>query len=72
MTLYATEICNFKIFSLAEHKTETAAIADLQAIIKAVSSELGDKVPELQRQDKLIRDYQVQQVWPCSGKVSIC
>ena len=46
----------------AEHKTETAAIADLQTIIKGVSSELGDKVVEVQRLDKQIRDCQAQQV----------
>lgn len=45
-----------------EHKAETAAVSELQATIKAVSSELGDKVAEIQRQDKILRDLQNSQV----------
>merc|ERR1711874_432331 len=44
-----------------EHKAETAAVSELQATIKAVSSELGDKVAEIQRQDKILRDLQNSQ-----------
>ena len=50
------------ILVAAEHKTETASVTELQATIKSVSSELGDKVTELQRQDKLVRELQIQQV----------
>ena len=46
----------------AEHKAETAAIAELQKTMKAVSSELGDKVGEIQKQDKVFRDLQNSQV----------
>ena len=56
------------IFAAAEHKTETASVTELQATIKSVSSELGDKVTELQRQDKLVRELQIQQV---IGNISI-
>ena len=45
-----------------EHKAETAAVSELQGTIKAVSSELGDKVAEIQRQDKILRDLQNSQV----------
>ena len=49
-----------------EHKAETAAGAELQGTIKAVSPELGDKVGEVQKQDKIFRDLQNSQVgvWP--------
>ena len=45
-----------------EHKAETAAVAELQGTIKAVSPELGDKVGEVQKQDKIFRDLQNSQV----------
>merc|ERR1712096_561919 len=44
-----------------DQKAETAAIAELQTIIKGVNMELGDKVGELQKQDKVFRDLQAQQ-----------
>ena len=37
-------------------------MAELQTIIRSAAAELGDKVAELQRQDKLVRDLQAQQV----------
>ena len=46
----------------AEHKAETGGVAELQTIIRSAAAELGDKVAELQRQDKLVRDLQAQQV----------
>ena len=46
---------------VADHKTESGNISDLHTTIKSVSSELGDKVGELQKQDKIIRDLQTQQ-----------
>lgn len=44
-----------------DQKAETAAIAELQAIIRGVNMDLGDKVGELQKQDKAFRDLQAQQ-----------
>jgi len=44
-----------------DQKAETAAIAELQSIIRGVNVELGDKVGELQKQDKVFRDLQAQQ-----------
>ena len=37
-------------------------MAELQTIIRSAAAELGDKVAELQRQEKLVRDLQAQQV----------
>ena len=34
---------------------------ELHATIRAVNTELGDKVAELQKQDRLVRDLQIQQ-----------
>lgn len=59
---------NMTIFQAAlkqisgDHKTESTAISDLQAAIKAVNPDLAEKVSELQRVDKILRDLQVQQV----------
>merc|ERR1719266_256147 len=39
-----------------DQKAETAAIAELQSIIRGVNMVLGDKVGELQKQDKMFRD----------------
>ena len=36
-----------------DQKDETTAVADLQAAIKAVNPDLGEKVSELQRLDKV-------------------
>ena len=47
---------------LGDQKAETAAIAELQTIIRGVNMDLGDKVGELQKQDKVFRDLQTQQV----------
>jgi len=44
-----------------DQKAETAAIAELQTIIRGVNMDLGDKVGELQKQDKVFRDLQTQQ-----------
>ena len=45
-----------------DQKAETAAIAELAITIKADSPELGEKVDQLQKQDKIFRDLQTQQV----------
>jgi len=45
----------------AEHKVDTLSVQELHTTIRGVSSELGDKVAELQRQDRLVRDLQIQQ-----------
>jgi len=45
----------------ADHKNETTAITELQTTIKNVNPELGEKVGELQRCDKIYRDFQSQQ-----------
>ena len=45
-----------------DQKAETAAIAELAITIKAESPELGEKVDQLQKQDKVFRDLQTQQV----------
>jgi len=45
----------------ADQKTETQAVAELQAIIKAVNADLGEKVGELQRLDKVFREQQTLQ-----------
>ena len=50
-----------KQFSLAEHKVDTASVQDLHTTIRGVNTELGDKVAELQKQDRLVRDLQIQQ-----------
>ena len=34
---------------------------ELHTTIRAVSTELGDKVAEIQNQDRLVRDLQIQQ-----------
>ena len=34
---------------------------ELHTTIRAVSTELGDKVAEIQKQDRLVRDLQIQQ-----------
>ena len=47
---------------VAEHKTETAAMGELQATVKTLSSELADKVGEIQKQDKIVKDLQTSQV----------
>merc|ERR1712083_588018 len=44
-----------------DQKAETAAIAEMQSIIRGVNMDLGDKVGELQKQDKMFRDLQAQQ-----------
>jgi len=44
-----------------DQKAETAAVAELQSIIRAVNVDLGEKVGELQKQDKTFRDLQAQQ-----------
>ena len=41
---------------------DTLSVQELHTTIRGVSSELGDKVAELQRQDRLVRDLQIQQV----------
>ena len=45
-------------------------MAELQTIIRSAAAELGDKVAELQRQDKLVRDLQAQQV--TAARVQTC
>ena len=45
-----------------DQKAETAAIAELAITIKADSPDLGEKVDQLQKQDKVFRDLQTQQV----------
>ena len=50
------------MFPLAEHKGETAAMGELQATVKALNSELGDRVGDIQKQDKLFKDLQISQV----------
>ena len=50
-----------KHISLAEHKADTASVQELHTTIRAVNTELGDKVAELQKQDRLVRDLQIQQ-----------
>lgn len=45
-----------------DHKTESGAISDLQALIKSVNPDLAEKVSELQRVDKTLRELQAQQV----------
>jgi len=45
----------------AEHKAETAAMGELQGTLKALSSELGDKVADIQKQDKTVKDLQTSQ-----------
>jgi len=45
----------------ADHKNETTAITELQTTIKNVNPELGEKVGELQRCDKIYREFQSQQ-----------
>ena len=52
---------NQKIFA-GDQKAETAAIAELAITIKADSPDLGEKVDQLQKQDKVFRDLQTQQV----------
>lgn len=44
-----------------DQKAETTAVADLQATIKAVNPDLGEKVSELQRLDKVFREQQTIQ-----------
>merc|ERR1712037_331973 len=44
-----------------DQKAETAAIAELAITIKADSPDLGEKVDQLQKQDKVFRDLQTQQ-----------
>ena len=46
----------------AEYKIETAAMGDLQATVKALSTELADKVGDIQKQDKIVKDLQTSQV----------
>ena len=48
-------------FPTAEHKTDTASVQEMHTTIRAVSTELGDKVAEIQKQDRLVRDLQIQQ-----------
>ena len=48
-------------FPTVEHKTDTASVQELHTTIRAVSTELGDKVAEIQKQDRLVRDLQIQQ-----------
>jgi oligosaccharyltransferase complex subunit alpha (ribophorin I) len=45
----------------AEHKNDTQAISELMTTVKNINTELGDKVGELQRLDRVYRDYQTQQ-----------
>ena len=52
---------NQKVFA-GDQKAETAAIAELAITIKADSPDLGEKVDQLQKQDKVFRDLQTQQV----------
>ena len=44
-----------------DQKDETTAVADLQAAIKAVNPDLGEKVSELQRLDKVFGEQQTIQ-----------
>jgi len=44
-----------------DHKSETTGISELQITIKNVNPDLGEKVGELQRLDKIYRDHQGQQ-----------
>lgn len=45
----------------AEQKNESTAIGELQTTIKNINADLGDKVGELQRCDKIFREFQGQQ-----------
>ena len=53
-----TLFCN----NQGDQKAETAAVAELAAVIKGDNQELGEKVEQLQKQDKNFRDLQAQQV----------
>eukprot|EP00088_Acartia_fossae_P017193 TRINITY_DN1973_c0_g1_i10.p1 TRINITY_DN1973_c0_g1~~TRINITY_DN1973_c0_g1_i10.p1 ORF type:complete len:605 (-),score=156.57 TRINITY_DN1973_c0_g1_i10:614-2428(-) len=44
-----------------DYKVETQAIAELLTTVKNINPELGDKVGELQRLDRVYRDLQAQQ-----------
>jgi len=44
-----------------EHKNECQAVSDLLTTVKNINQDLGEKVGELQRLDKVYRDYQTQQ-----------
>lgn len=44
-----------------EQKIESSAIADLQNTIKSISPDVGEKVGELQKCDKIYREHQGQQ-----------
>ena len=44
-----------------DQKAETAAVADLQAAIKAVNPDLGEEVSELQCLDKVFGEQQTIQ-----------
>ena len=37
-------------------------MGELQGTVKTLSSELGDKVGEIQKQDKIVKDLQTSQV----------
>ena len=41
-------------------------MGDLQGIVKTLSGELGDKVGDIQKQDKIFKDLQTSQVLQCS------
>ena len=45
-----------------DQKVETVAVCELQVTIRGLSCELGERVGELQRLDKLYRELQTQQV----------
>ena len=58
-----------------DQKAETAAIAELAITIKADSPDLGEKVDQLQKQDKVFRDLQTQQVLfvlLCYPRILVC
>ena len=46
-----------------DQKAETAAIAELAITIKADRPDLGEKVDQRQKQDKVFRELQTQQVF---------
>jgi len=44
-----------------DHKNESQAISELLTTVKTINPDLGDKINEIQRLDRVYRDFQVQQ-----------
>ena len=43
-----------------DHKNESQAISELLTTVKTINPDLGDKINEIQRLDRVYRDLQVQ------------